>query len=212
MNRATARGTARARWHPPALPGASRHRESGILKQEPSSGQVPPLGQTPVPSLLSLHCAHRLQRPRRIPRCEWSRGRCLWGWQPCSRRERGHTAGSKLDRLFNTTLAQNTLRVLPAPGTAVCPRSVGRRGRAAWEGGRQGTPIRLGDPPGQKGKTAQAGDDALAISTQEGASKELSQCCQKLKRAKAPSPLPACYARGRAQHHPPHKAPPARRV
>lgn len=126
-----------------------------------------------------LHCcpstaptASSIRQPQPIPQHRWRQGRNPGGrqphsWQGNSRREQGHTAGSKLDRLFNSTLTENISGLLPTPGTASCPPFLpastrGGRGWAAREGGWQGTPVRLDDPLEQKGKTL-AGD-ALAVS------------------------------------------------
>lgn len=72
------------------------------------------------------------------------------------------TRSSKWDRLFNTTLAENTFHTLAAhfPACAWGRDQVGQEGR--------GMLIRLGDPLGHKGKATQA-RDASAISTQRGA-------------------------------------------
>lgn len=122
----------------------------GILKQELGSGCV-------LPSLPSP----------RYPTAGGEQGRCRGGWQPGSRWgsscwEQGHTAGSKLDRLFNTALAENTSRSLPAQEQPAARAPARPR---AW-GWASGDASLAGQSPGQKGKT-QARDASLPQHTRD---------------------------------------------
>lgn len=145
---------------------------------------MPLLGQTPTPSLLPLYCT-QCQQPQHIPWRKWNRGQCLGdsspagGQQPWGTR----THSSKQDRLFNTTLAENTFHMLAVH----FPACAWGRGQAAQEGRvrRPGSVI----PWDTRGKVTHA-VHASALSTQRGSFQELLQCCQKPHEQKLLLPFP----------------------
>lgn len=206
---------------PPELAGTlqlcqepSRHCKSRQFKARAQQRPSANLGAdtstfTAVPAL-SPQLRGSVRQPPCIPQHKWRQNWSNSCW------EQGHAASSKLDRLFlipsslRTSYACCPPQEQPAAHVSACVCSWGQRGWTAREGRWQGTPIRLGDPPGAEGEEDRGTTCFSCLSKRRGAFRELFQCCQKLTRAKAPSSLPTSSAPGRAQHRPPHKALPVR--